>query len=209
MLLDNIAWSTYMFSINTTPPDPELLGDSWREVWHRRLKSSGLWLEQWLEHQHRDEFYQHGSVCENYDDIECAVYAVGGWADGYSNSIFRLLPNMSAPCKGLIGPWAHLYPHFGAPGPAIGFLQECLRWWDHWLKGIDAGIMDEPVLRCWMQDSAPPKPQYVTRPGRWVAEDQWPSPNIQNQVFYVGENSLSAETKHTCLLYTSPSPRDS
>lgn len=195
MLLDNIAWSTYMFSINTTPPDPKLLGDPWKEVWHRRLKDSGLWLEQWLEHQHRDEFYQHGSVCENYDDIECAVYAVGGWADGYSNSVFRLLPNLSAPCKGLVGPWAHLYPHFGAPGPAIGFLQECLRWWDYWLKGIDTGIMEEPVLRCWMQDSVPPKTQYETRPGRWVAEDQWPSQNMHNQVFFIGQNGLTIESE--------------
>ena len=33
------------------------------------------------------------------------------------------------------------------PGPAIGFLQEAVRWWDHWLKGVATGIMDEPLLR--------------------------------------------------------------
>ena len=164
MLLDNIAWSTYMFSINTTPPDPELHGDGWQDIWRERLTKSGLWLEDWLEHQHRDEFYKHGSVCENYDDIECAVYAVGGWADGYSNSVFRLMSNLSAPFKGLIGPWAHKYPHFASPGPAIGFLQECLRWWDQWLKGSDTGIMNEPKLRCWTQDTIAPKTRYDYRP---------------------------------------------
>ena len=191
MLCDNIAWSTYMFSINTTPPDPRLHGDGWRDVWLKRLKGSGLWLEEWLERQRRDAFYKHGSVCENYDDITCAVYAVGGWADGYSNSVFRLLSNLKAPCKGLVGPWAHKYPHFAMPGPSIGFLQECLRWWDHWMKGIDTGIMDEPRLRCWMQEPAPPKTHYTHRSGRWVAEDGWPSPRTERHVLNLGEHVLA------------------
>ncbi len=191
MLLDNIAWSTYMFSINTTPPDPRRYGDDWYSIWVSRLKESGLWLDGWMERQHRDEFYKHGSVNENYDDIECAVYAVGGWADGYSNSIFRLLPNLKAPCKGLVGPWAHRYPHFAGPGPAIGFLQECIRWWDYWLKGIDTGIMDEPQLRSWMQDSVPPKPWYETRPGRWVADNCWPSSSVQEKKLFINRNDLS------------------
>jgi hypothetical protein len=40
-----------------------------------------------------------------------------------------LLERLSVPRKGLIGPWAHGYPHFARPGPQIGFLQEMLRWW--------------------------------------------------------------------------------
>ena len=36
---------------------------------------------------------------------------------------------------------------------AMGFLQECMRWWDYWLKGIDTGIMAEPMLRAWMQEA--------------------------------------------------------
>ena len=59
----------------------------------------------------------------------------GEWTDGYTNAIPRLLEHLTVPCKGLIGPWAHAYPHFALPGPQIGFLQEALRWWDHWLKG--------------------------------------------------------------------------
>ena len=67
-----------------------------------------------------------------------------------------MLAGLPGPKKGLIGPWAHAYPHAADPGPRIGFLQEALRWWDHWLKGIDTGIMDEPMLRVWMQESVPP-----------------------------------------------------
>ena len=119
----------------------------------------------WLAHQRRDDYWKQGSVCEDYVAITAAVYAVGGWADGYSNAIPRLLAGLPGPKKGLIGPWAHAYPHAAQPGPQIGFLQEALRWWDHWLKGIDTGIMDEPVLRAWMQESVRPATTYAERPG--------------------------------------------
>ncbi|MBF7054905.1 CocE/NonD family hydrolase [Halomonas sp. KAO] len=178
LLADNLSWASTMFDGNACPPDPELVGDRWRDMWMQRLDGSGLWLTQWLEHQRRDDYWKHGSVCEDYARIQCPVYAVSGWADGYCNAVFRLLEGIDVPRKGLVGPWAHKYPHLGVPGPAIGFLQESLRWWDQWLKGEQTGIMDEPMLRLWMQDSAPPSARYDERPGRWVAEPDWPSPNI-------------------------------
>jgi hypothetical protein len=180
LLGDNLSWASTMFALNSLPPDPKLVGDSWREMWLGRLRGSGLWLEKWLSHQRRDQYWKHGSICEDYSAIACPVLAVSGWADGYSNTVFRLITHLHSPCKGLIGPWSHKYPHLGTPGPGIGFLQESIRWWDHWLKNLDTGVMDEPMLRVWMQDSVPPTPSYTTRPGRWVTEDRWPSANIQN-----------------------------
>ncbi|MDI5934502.1 CocE/NonD family hydrolase [Halomonas kalidii] len=178
LLADNLSWASTMFDGNACPPDPELVGERWREMWLERLDGSGLWLAKWLEHQRRDDYWKHGSVCEDYSRIQCPVYAVSGWADGYCNAVFRLLAGLEVPRKGLVGPWAHKYPHLGVPGPAIGFLQDSLRWWDQWLKGIDTGIMEEPMLRVWMQESVPPSARYDVRPGRWVAEPTWPSPNV-------------------------------
>ena len=103
------------------------------------------------------------------------MYAIGGWADGYTNAVLRLMEGLPGPRKGLIGPWSHAWPEHVTPGPAIGFRQEALRWWDHWLKGVDTGIMDEPMLRVWMQDFVEPAPLIAEQPGRWVAEDAWPS----------------------------------
>lgn len=181
LLSDNLSWASTMFDQNTHPPDPELV-NNWRERWFERLEGSGLWLETWLRHQHRDAYWQHGSICEDYAAVECPVFAVSGWADGYSNAVFRVLAHLSGPRKGLIGPWSHRYPHLGVPGPAINFLHEALRWWDRWLKGIDTGVMDEPMVRVWMQDSVVPRSSYVSRPGRWVAEPRWPSPDIVDQI---------------------------
>src|SRR5690606_1029269 len=173
LLSENLSWASVMFSHNALPPDAALVGARWRTMWRNRLESNRAWLETWLRHQYRDAYWKHGSICEDYSAIECPVLAVSGWTDGYSNAVFRLMAGLECPRKGLIGPWGHTYPHMGVPGPTIGFLQEALRWWDQWLKERDTGVMDEPMLRVWMQDSVPPTTSYVERPGRWVAEDGW------------------------------------
>jgi uncharacterized protein len=193
LLADNLSWASVMFAYNTMPPDPALVGDRWRDMWFERLEGSGLWLHNWLQHQRRDDFWRHGSVCEDYSAIECPVYAVSGWADGYSNAVFRLLDNLDVPRKGLIGPWAHAYPHIAQPGPAVDFLAELVRWWDHWLKGVDTGIMDEPMLRVWMQDTVPPAPAHEHRPGKWVAEPSWPSDRIAPTVRRLGADGTLVE----------------
>lgn len=194
ILGEQLTWASVMFARNTLAPDPANVGERWRAMWEDRLKGSGLWVKNWFEHQTRDAFWKHGSVCEDWSKIEIPVYAVSGWADGYCRSVFRLMEHLRVPKKGLVGPWAHRYPHIGQPGPAMHFLDEELRWWDHWLKGHDTGIMGEPQLRLYLQDSVPPAGWYAERPGRWVAEPAWPSPNIERTPFYLHANgSLSRE----------------
>jgi len=188
LALDMLHWASSMLTWIARPPDPRLR-DDWREAWLERLEATSPWIEPWLSHQRRDEYWRQGSVCEDYPAIEIPVYAVGGFADGYTNAVPRLLAGLEGPRKGLIGPWAHSFPDAASPGPSIGFLQECVRWWDHWLKGADTGIMEEPMLRVWMQDSVEPRPSYDVRPGRWIAESQWPSARIDRQSW---EFSLAA-----------------
>ncbi|WP_419954040.1 CocE/NonD family hydrolase [Neobacillus niacini] len=189
-------WASTMLVYNGRPADPNVVGEEWRTTWMERLEKTPPFVEEWVKHQRRDDYWKHGSVCENYSDINIPVFAVGGWADGYTNAILRLLGGLTGPRKGLIGPWAHEYPEVAVPGPAIGFLQECLRWWDQWLKGIDTGIMEEPMLRAWMQDSVPPQVDYPDRPGRWVAEKEWPSPNIVPAEFWLnGQQLIEKPTK--------------
>jgi putative CocE/NonD family hydrolase len=200
LLTDNLAWASVMFAYSSRPPDPALVGERWREMWLHRLDNTVLLIDNWLQHQRRDEFWRHGSVCEDFSAIQCAVYAVGGWADGYSNAISRLLAGLQCPKKGLIGPWAHKYPHFAQPGPQIGFLQEALRWWDHWLKGIDSGIVAEPEYRVWMQKSVPPRVHYSWRPGRWVAEPAWPSPHIEERRLFLSPGRLGEQAEGESVL---------
>ncbi len=206
ILGDKLNWGATAFSIVNTPPDPAIVGEErWRAMWKERIDNNGLWMLDWFRHQRRDAFYAHGSVCENYADIEVPVYMVGGWMDGYVNAVFRSLERLPGPKKGLIGPWAHRYPHFAAPGPRIGFLQECLRWWDQHLKGIETGIMDEPSLRAWMQEPAKPAPAREQRPGRWVAEPAWAGNAVAVRSLYPGESGgLSEKPVGAALTIASP-----
>ncbi|MBM3524369.1 MAG: CocE/NonD family hydrolase, partial [Alphaproteobacteria bacterium] len=196
LLNEKVTWGSRMFSYNAAPPDPAVVGSRWREMWRQRLEESGFWIPTWVSHQRRDEYLRQGSVCEDWGAIRCPVYAVSGWADGYTNSVFRLLANLRVPRKGLVGPWAHRYPNLATPGPRIGFLQECLRWWDHWLKGRDTGIMAEPMLRVWLEDSVRPRPRYDHKPGRWVAEPCWPpsDPRTETRRLLIDRLGASGET---------------
>ncbi len=205
MLTDNLSWASTMFSYNSLPPDPLIVGNKWKDMWLERLEGSGLWLKEWLQHQKKDEYWKHASVAENYDNISCPVFAVSGWADGYSNTVFRLMEKLKVPRKALIGGWGHKYPNLGGPGPGIDFLNEAVLWWDRWLKGIDNGIDSEPMLRLWMQDSV--SPLIPKCPGRWIAENIWPSPDIEKMDLCLSHGRINLERtalKHESTRIISP-----
>lgn len=191
LLSDNLAEAGTMFAHATMPPDPATVGDRWLELWRERLEAGGPWADNWLSHQRRDDYWRRASVGEDYSDIRIPVLASSGWADGYSNAVTRLLANLDVPRRGLIGPWSHRFPHLGVPGPAIGYLQELVTWWDHWLKDVDNDAMDGPLLQMWMQDSVPPSTAYENRPGRWVGEDQWPSPHVREESFPLAPHRIA------------------
>jgi len=198
LLNDNLWWGAIMLANQARPPDPALRAD-WRELWLERLDAMPFWPALWMRHQRRDVYWRHGSVCEDFSAIACPVFAVGGWADAYTNAVPRLLEGLQVPRLGLIGPWAHVYPQDGKPGPAIGFLQEALRWWDHWLKERATGVMDEPMLRAFIEEGPGNR---ELAPGRFVGETQWPSPRIARRAWSLDEAGLgrpgSAATIEVC-----------
>ena len=174
LLRNNLAWGGQAFAYAARPPDPAVVGDAWKSMWRERLDNLPFHTAEWLSHQRRDAYWKHGSVAEDFSAIRCPVYAVSGWADGYTNTVLKLMAGLDVPRRCLIGPWAHAYPNLGVPGPAVGFLQDCLNWWDRWLKGIDNGIDREPAVRLWLQDPAPPATHMTTRSGRWIGMAGWP-----------------------------------
>jgi len=157
LLNENLGWSATMFSYSSRPPDPALVGDAWREMWLDRVRNLPMLAATWLEHPTRDDYWRHGSVCEDFASIQAATLAVGGWGDAYVNAVPALVENLSAPVKGITGPWVHKYPHFAAPEPRIGFLQEALRWWDRYLMGVENGVENEPDWRGYLLESRTPR----------------------------------------------------
>lgn len=190
LLGENMGWGSVMLAYSSRPADPVLRPD-WREDWLNRLENEPFLAPLWAGHQARDAYWKHGSVCEDWQAIQAATLSIGGWADNYMNTCGHLVRNLSAPVQGIVGPWVHQYPHTAVPGPAIGFLQVAIRWWDHWLKGIDNGADRDPAWRVWMLDSAAPDASSAYRPGRWVTTDG-PEAGTEAQELHLGQGTLGA-----------------
>lgn len=205
---DNFWWGSIMQLYNAMPPDPAIVGeDRWRGMWKERLEAMTFWPALWLEHQTHDGMWRRGSISENYDDVQIPVYFFGGWADLFRDTPFRIAERLKGPVKVLMGPWAHLYPHEGSPKPRADFLGETIRFWDHWLKGRDTGLMDEPPLRFWIQESVHPAGSHQERPGRWVEEPGWPSQNIADRTLWLNDGVLAEASEQGSAPMTICSPQ--
>lgn len=192
LLSANLSWSWVYTNYMMRPPDPALAGEDWLKVWTSRIKNAPFVLPDWVGHQSRDDYWRHGSIREDYDAVKVPTFVFCGWADGYRNAALRIVENLSAPARAIIGPWAHTYPHLAKPGPQIGFLHEATRWWDRWLKGIENGVDKEPKLCLWMLDEAPASSSYETRDGYWIAEDRWPPARNEIERLYMDEAGLTS-----------------
>lgn len=195
-LTENIGWAATVLSWFSMPPDPALVADKWRAMWLERLESTPFLAETWLRHRDRDAYWKHGSVCEDFSAIRAPVLALGGYLDGYRNAMANLAEGLSAPVKAIAGPWGHKYPHISHIDPAMGYLQEALRWWDCWLKGIDTGVEADPAYRAYVLDSITPSVNSTERPGRWIAEAHWPSPNVQTYPVRLGDADIPFDLSH-------------
>ncbi|HEY3613489.1 MAG TPA: CocE/NonD family hydrolase, partial [Gaiellales bacterium] len=188
---DMLSWATTMLAYDARPPDPAVVGDGWREDWQRRLDVAPPMIEPWLTHQLEDEYWRHGSVAFEYERVTCPVLAVGGWSDPYRNAVLELAENLTGARFGLIGPWAHGYPHDTAPGPQIAFLDECARFFGHYLRDDDNGYADEPLLRAYIQDYDRPARYHARRSGRWASVRAWPPAAVRRLA--LGERALLDE----------------
>jgi putative CocE/NonD family hydrolase len=167
-----LPWSAIMVAHNAAPPHPWEIDGDWSDQWHSRLEAIEPLLAAWLTHQRRDEFWQHGSVCEDFSRIECPALIVGGWNDGYVSGALRMSRALPQAWT-LIGPWGHRYPYEAEPGPAISAEYET-RWWDRWLKGVENGAERDAKLRAYIRAPRPPAPTPLTETGRWIGVRDWP-----------------------------------
>ena len=166
LLGENFGWGAVMLSYSSRPPDPMLRGD-WRQVWLDRLEAEPWLAPRWAGLQERSDYWQHGSICEDYGRMQVPVLIWGGWADNYMNTVAAIVSFVPG-SKGIVGPWVHQYPHVAVPGPAVGFLQIAIRWWDRWLKGVRNGAEDDPDYRAYVLHSQAPDASARHRAGHWV-----------------------------------------
>lgn len=185
------SWAAYMLALQALPPDPQLVGERWRDMWLQRLEDEPFFLKDWLSHQCRDEFWQHGSIAENFEDIKIPVLVIAGWADGYRNTPLKVVTGMPDNTIALIGPWVHLYPHLASPRPSADFIQEAIGWWNHWLRGEENDVGKTPQVRAFVIDGLRPGNPGDHAPGFWVAKSRWKPP--QYRLLILDENEQLSE----------------
>ena len=161
---DMLGWATAMLTFQAKPPDPTVVGDRWRERWLARLDASPAFIEAWLSQPLESDFWRHGSVAFDLAAIKVPVLAVGGLTDPYRNAVLELVDGLPGPCEGLLGPWAHGYPHAVTPGPQIAFLADVARFLGRHLRGDAAEA--QPRLRTFLAHPDPPRSE--TRTGRFI-----------------------------------------
>ena len=171
---------------NGLPQSPEYRLD---EDYFQNRFNSYPWFFTYLKNQQDGEFWRKNSLRWNYQKIRIPAYLIGGLLDGYKDSVPRMLENMKVPIKAVIGPWVHAWPDNGLPGPNYEWRHDAVRWWDHWLKGRDTGIMQDPRFTVFVREGHGPNIQLEMTPGRWVCAD-WPLKDTVWQRYYPNRNGI-------------------
>lgn len=143
------------------------------------------WFLSWLREQRDGPYWRRGSLAPDYSRLGVPALLIGGWWDGYRDSVFRMLECCAVPTRAIVGPWNHTFPHRAVPGPEIEWRREAVRWWDRWLKGERNGVEEEPRLAVYVQSWRPPDPSLEVLPGRWRLEDGWPPERLREEPFHL------------------------
>jgi putative CocE/NonD family hydrolase len=166
------------------------------------------WWKDWIRHSTYDSYWKTQSFEGRYSEIDVPILHISGWFDDSgvgTNLNFTGMVNHGRTertrrsQKLLVGPWMHRINRerriagidFG-PSSIIDLRTIELRWFDHWLKGIDTGIIDEPPVRI-----------FVMGENQWRNEQEWPLARTQFTNFYIhsmgranslqGDGSLNSE----------------
>jgi putative CocE/NonD family hydrolase len=190
------AYGASMIGMNAMPPYPEYSGANWAGIWEEHLDNNTPYLLEWLAHQRDGDYWRPGSIRDRYNQIECPVFMIGGWRDGYPNPPLRTFANLDVPKRLLMGPWNHTLPDRAIPGPRIDYLAEVVRWCDHWLKGEENAVMDEPPVQIYMQTFDPPRTDRTHTSGYWRAEQELPPPVLAaDGAYFLGaDGSLTTDS---------------
>lgn len=192
-LAAQLGWASTMLAYQSRSPDPAIVGDRWRDMWLERLEGEPYFLEEWLNHQRRDSYWKHGSICEDFSAVEIPALVIAGWADGYRNTPFRAVEGLGEKSKALVGPWIHKYPHFAWPKPRADFHDEAIRWWNRWLRGEENGAENLPQVRAYVMEAIRPAPRRDFDAGYWVSKDKWSAP--EELIFSVAAEGPLVEGK--------------
>lgn len=171
------------------------------------------WLVEAMSHGDYDDFWKNSGVdvvahVAEYKDIP--VYHQGGWYDSWGTPVANLnyvtlSQNKKSLQRLIMGPWTHHArthsfageAEFG-PAAALNFNEFQLRWFDHWLKGLDNGVDREPHVRIFIMgggDAHRTPEGRIFVGGHWRDENEWPLARTVPTPYYLRANGLLSQEK--------------
>jgi putative CocE/NonD family hydrolase len=161
------------------------------------------WLIEAMGHGDYDDFWKNGGSSvvdklEQYKDVP--EYHTTGWYDSWGTQVANLnFVELRKAKKSLqrliVGPWIHSSENRDYAGEAqftedaaLNLQEFHLRWYDHFLKGVDNGVDREPPVRIYVMgggDGHKTKEGRIFVGGHWRNEQEWPLARAQATPYYL------------------------
>ncbi|MEL6937066.1 MAG: CocE/NonD family hydrolase, partial [Cyanobacteria bacterium J06607_17] len=164
--------------------------------------SDSFWHD-WLAHPTDDDYWQ--SLKPDLTGVDLPMLHVGGWFDPYLTGDIRLFKQMAAsqyPQHVWIGPWSHIPwsrtvgdVDFG-PGAMNPIDQLQIRWFNHWLKGQDTQLANQPPIHLFEMGS-----------NQWRTFETWPE-DLKPRIYRLESSGLAAMRQDNGALVR-PGPKES
>ena len=150
------------------------------------------WHNTWLEHPEDGPYWWRLGIDRHHHQVDVPIYHQGGWYDIFLAGTLKNYMGLRRRARSeearraqrlVIGPWVHGSGNINkqtaggydfGPAAAQEFNQMRLPWFDHWLKGRDTGVVDEPPVRL-----------FVMGRNVWRSETDWPLPDTRYTPWYL------------------------
>jgi len=163
----------------------------------------------WIQHPDNDEYWAEVSFLDRLGNLNIPVYHQSGWFDGdgigSKLNYLAMAKHGHANQKLVLGPWGHTTSatrsgpretDFG-PNAIVDLERSYLRWLDRWLKGIENGIEDEPLVSL-----------FVMNTNQWLNGDTYPLEGTELRRMYLASDGQANTSQGNGRLIPVPPPED-
>jgi len=161
-------------------------------------KENPYWRK-WIQNNVNGAYWTKANFMDKLKDLNIPVFLQSGWFDGDAIgtklNYLELKKSKNKYIKMIVGPWGHTAESSSRLGDydfgkeaAIDLQTLYLRWFDHWLKGVDNKIIEEPLVQLFTMFS-----------NKWHTADTYPLPETTFTPFYLnsvkGANTSGGDGK--------------
>ena len=189
------------------------IGGGWKPERFKRMDGfardpadNAALLEEWVKHPIYDDYWRAEDCTLHFAKMNVPTFTIGSWydfmsvgsIDSYVGRQHRGGPNARGRQQLLIGPWLHGGSSKSNKVGEMTFPENArfdvpthmVRWFDRYLKGIENGVEDDPVVRYYVMGSIGEK---EGKGNEWKTATDWPIPARETSYYFREDGALSTE----------------